>query len=106
MSDDLRTRIATAIMQSCHGVYMDDAVAAADRLIRELPELQPCPFCSRSPLWQEPNGQPMSDLRTRIAAIIDREVDGLWEPLNVADAVIRELKLTEDAGVIVGCVHD
>jgi hypothetical protein len=35
----------------------------------------------------------MSDLRTRIAAIIDREVDGLWEPLEVADAVFRELGL-------------
>lgn len=35
----------------------------------------------------------MSDLRTRIAAIIDREVDGFWEPLAVADAVIRELNI-------------
>ena len=33
---DLRTRIATAIMQTCHGVYMDDAVNAADAVIREL----------------------------------------------------------------------
>lgn len=38
----------------------------------------------------------MSDLRTRIAAIIDREVDGFWEPLDVADAVIRELGLREE----------
>lgn len=30
-------------------------------------------------------------LRSRIAAIIDREVDGFWEPLDVADAVITEL---------------
>lgn len=36
MADDLRIRIATAIMQSCHGVYMDDAVNAADTVIREL----------------------------------------------------------------------
>jgi hypothetical protein len=36
----------------------------------------------------------MSDsLRDRIAAIIDREVDGLWEPLEVADAVIAEIGL-------------
>ena len=33
---DIRTRIATAIMQTCHGVYMDDAVNAADAVIREL----------------------------------------------------------------------
>jgi hypothetical protein len=31
------------------------------------------------------------DLRARVAAIIDREVDGFWEPLDVADAVIAEL---------------
>lgn len=35
-------------------------------------------------------------------ALIDGEVD-----LDAAaDAIIRELKLTEDAGVIVGCSHD
>lgn len=34
--DDLRIRIAAVIMESCHGVYMDDAVAAADAVIREL----------------------------------------------------------------------
>ena len=33
---DLRTRIATAMMEPCHGVYMDDAVNAADAVIREL----------------------------------------------------------------------
>ena len=38
----------------------------------------------------------MTDLRTRLAAIIDREVDGFWEPLDVADAVIRELGLREE----------
>ena len=37
---DLRTRIAAAIMQTCHGVYLDDAANAADAVIRELgPEL-------------------------------------------------------------------
>lgn len=36
MTDYLRTRIAAAIMDSCHGVYMDDAVDAADAVIREL----------------------------------------------------------------------
>ena len=36
MADDLRTRIAAAIMQNCHGVFVDDAVNAADAVIREL----------------------------------------------------------------------
>lgn len=36
MSDDLRTRIAAAIMESCHGVYLDDAVNAADAVIRDV----------------------------------------------------------------------
>ncbi len=39
---DLRDRIAAAIMDSCHGVFVDDAVNAADAVIRELglrPEL-------------------------------------------------------------------
>jgi hypothetical protein len=41
----------------------------------------------------------MSDsLRDRIAAIIDREVDGLWEPLEVADAVIEALQLQPEYG--------
>jgi len=42
---DIRTRIAAAIMQTCHGVYMDDAVNAADAILAlpgiavvELPE--------------------------------------------------------------------
>jgi hypothetical protein len=40
----------------------------------------------------------MSDsLRDRIAAIIDREVDGLWEPLEVADAVIAEMGLRHES---------
>lgn len=36
MSDDLRTRIAAVIMQSCHGVYVDDSINAADAVIRDL----------------------------------------------------------------------
>jgi hypothetical protein len=45
----------------------------------------------------------MSDsLRDRIAAIIDREVDGLWEPLEVADAVIAEMGLRQET---VGLIH-
>ena len=35
-------------------------------------------------------------LRDRIAAIIDREVDGFWEPLDVADALIAALGLREE----------
>lgn len=36
MPEDLSTRIAAAIMDSCHGVYLDDAVNAADAVIAEL----------------------------------------------------------------------
>lgn len=36
MPNSLRDRIAAAIMQTCHGVYMDDAVDAADAVIAEL----------------------------------------------------------------------
>lgn len=39
MSDDLRTRIAAAIMDSCHGVFVDDAVNAADAVICELADM-------------------------------------------------------------------
>ena len=69
------------------------------------------------------------DLRTRIAAVhqshrwgVFRCNDGYartccrcqWRELpdgpthaeHLADAVIRELQLTEDGGVIVGCIHD
>lgn len=42
MADDLRTRIAAAIMHACHGVYLDDAVNAADKVIRELDLGIPC----------------------------------------------------------------
>lgn len=53
-----------------------------------------------------------NDLRTRIAAAIDRKyteeaIGHTYEVcLHAADAVIRELQLTEDGGVIVGCIHD
>lgn len=47
-----------------------------------------------------PNGIPRREtpmnLRDRIAAVIDREVDGFWEPLDVADAVIAELGLRQE----------
>ena len=32
----LRDRIAAAIMRTCHGVYMDDAAAAADAVIADV----------------------------------------------------------------------
>lgn len=38
MSGDLRTRIAAAIMGNCYGVYIDDAVNAADAIIKTLEE--------------------------------------------------------------------
>ena len=49
-SDTLRSRIAAAIMQSCHGVFTDDAVDAADAVIRELGLTLDCgilrdPYC-------------------------------------------------------------
>lgn len=53
-------------------------------------------------------------LRTRIAAAVARELvqqaqaAGEYQTRDcymVADAVIRELQLTEDGGVIVGCIH-
>lgn len=66
-------------------------------------------------------------LRTRIAKAISDELfvrdayteygtdgePGQWERVDghinltaLTDAVIRELQLTEDGGVIVGCIHD
>lgn len=37
----------------------------------------------------------MDRLRQRLAAVIDKNVDGKWEPLDVADAVIEELRITQ-----------
>lgn len=34
---------------------------------------------------------PLPDLRKLLADIIDREVDGIWEPMDVADAIIKAL---------------
>lgn len=63
----------------------------------------------------------MSDLRDRIAAAVLASLesesewvgdDGKWlfgvstNGYEVADAVIAELNLTEEGGVIVGCNHD
>lgn len=48
MSDDLRIRIGAAIMASCHGVYLDDAVDAADAVIRELRPERRCDYCGRT----------------------------------------------------------
>ena len=48
-------------------------------------------------------------LRDRIAAAIksaDKRVAGFITYEERADAVIRELGLTLEAGVIVGCLHD
>ena len=42
MTEPLRTRIAAAIMDACHGVYLDDAVNAADAVIAELGMRQEC----------------------------------------------------------------
>lgn len=52
MDKELRDRIADTIAISLFGsigtIRRTDALRAADRLIRELPELQPCPFCHLS----------------------------------------------------------
>ena len=58
----------------------------------------------------------MSDLRARIAAVADAYFDSMRREQGyivdgvtgeeLADAVIRELKLTAEAGVIVGCLHE
>ena len=46
------------------------------------------------------------NLRDRIAAVIDREVDGLWEPLAVADAVIGEVLTPEFlADIIIAAIQ-
>ena len=57
-----------------------------------------------------PTGE-TSSLRERIASVITREFTkpGTTEiaswAWSLADAIIAELDLTEDAGVIVGCAH-
>lgn len=37
----------------------------------------------------------MDKLERKIAEIIDREVDGLWQPMDVAKTLIRELNITQ-----------
>ena len=59
MTDSLRDRIATAIMQTCHGVYMDDAVNAADAVIRELGLQREKNLLIYLPLGDERFHQPM-----------------------------------------------
>lgn len=94
---DLRTRIATAIMQTCHGVYMDDAVNAADAVIRELrPRVRRSPVHRYITDWI-PRTAPftMSDLRTRIAAALVENFPIYCDALEMADVLIRELGLTQ-----------
>ena len=52
-------------------------------------------------------------LRDRIAAALKKKAEfrGVYKIADfdyrfLADAVIAELNLTEDSGVIVGCIHD
>ena len=54
MTDDLRARIAAAIMQACHGVYMDDAVNAADAVAAQLTN----PIRGCTDLWHWSSGEP------------------------------------------------
>jgi hypothetical protein len=58
-----------------------------------------------------PNGIPRAvtsaDLRTRITKVLGRHLAQERFCLgDIADALIKELNLTEDSGVIVGCIHD
>jgi hypothetical protein len=58
-----------------------------------------------------PNGIPRAvttdDLRTSITKVLGRHLAKERICLgDIADALIRELNLTEDGGVIVGCIHD
>jgi hypothetical protein len=58
-----------------------------------------------------PNGIPRAattcDLRARIVKVLGSQLSNERFCLgDIADALIRELNLTEDAGVIVGCCHD
>lgn len=56
---DLRDRIADAIMQTCHGVYMDDAVDAADAVIKELGSIPDRQFTDdQGRTWEWCGGQP------------------------------------------------
>jgi len=49
----------------------------------------------------------MSELRTRITRILATHLSKDRIALgDITDALIKELNLTEDAGVIVGCCHD
>ena len=70
-SDDLRTRIAAAIMQTCHGVYLDDAVDAADAVIREL---NLATACESGCVWQIPNRvEDMTDTQKQLLKRADDE---------------------------------
>lgn len=49
----------------------------------------------------------MTDLRERIAAVLaETHASGMTTFSDLALAVVAEFHLTEDAGVIVGCVHE
>lgn len=49
----------------------------------------------------------MSDLRERMAAVLaETHSFGKTTFLELAGALIAEFHLTEDSGVIVGCLHD
>lgn len=71
VEDSLRTRIAAAIMQTCHGVYLDDAVDAADAVIRELGLAT---ACESGCVWQIPNHvEDMTDTQKQLLKRADDE---------------------------------
>ena len=71
VEDFLRTRIAAAIVQTCHGVYLDDAVDAADAVIREL---NLATACESGCVWQIPNRvEDMTDTQKQLLKRADDE---------------------------------
>lgn len=108
MPDDLRTRIAAVVARELvlqardAGEYQTrDCYRVADAIIRELPELQPCPFCHLSHnrcdclrtakacnggcMWQIPNHvEDMTpEQRKALGLKLQRDIDGDEEPLGV-----------------------
>lgn len=57
---------------------------------------------------EKSTAKPATDLHDRIAEVIQHNL--VWEAPNMsarlADAIIADLGLTVESGVIVGCLHD
>lgn len=113
MTDNLRDRIETilgnaAAAQVGHLRGRIDVRAMAEALIRELPQLQPCPFCKLSHnecgcMRTTPNADPLSAQRLRECA---ETMDAYWASVGEeydgdtlreeADAIERYIAWTGD----------